>query len=144
MTDREHMATLARGFLNALVSRDVDGLATILHPQVDWIVYGPIDMFPFLGMHRGRDAVSDACAELLRATQIGAIKIERQVVAGDSASLLLRCSLRPVRIDTPVSVRMAIFVQLADRLIGDVRVVIDTFDLVQQSLGREINLPVAV
>lgn len=136
------MITLARGLLNAFVTQEIDDLKSILHPDVDWVVYGPIDMFPFLGAQRGRGAVLSACADLLRCMQVAAATPERHVIAGDTASVLLRCTLRPIRIDNAVNVRIAAFVKLKDGLIGDVRVVVDTFDLVEQSLGREINLPI--
>lgn len=142
MTDRECLTTLARGFMTALAARNMGDLTSLLHPDVDWVIYGPIDMFPFLGAHRGRDEVAAACAALVSAMQVGPVMIEREVFSGHSASMLLRCTFRPVRVDHSVSVRLAVFVRLQDRLIGDVRVVVDTFDLVEQSLGREINLPV--
>jgi len=140
MTKRNH-TSLARGFLDALVSNKTEALRSLIHRDVDWVIYGPIDMFPFLGSHRGRDAVLSACDELLAAMNVKAVSVERQVVDADSASLLMRCTLRPIRIDHAIIVRIAAFVQIRDNLIGDVRVVVDTFDLVEQSLGREINLP---
>jgi len=41
----------------------------------------------------------------------------------------------------PISIRLAHFCTFKDDKLTHVRAVIDTFDLVEQSLGRPINLP---
>ena len=59
----------------------------------------------------------------------------------DSASSMLRYSLTALDSDKPISLRVAQFAQFrAGRLIN-MRVLIDTFDLVVQALGRPIHLP---
>ena len=53
----------------------------------------------------------------------------------------MRYSLTSTTSGTPISVRIAIFAKFkAGRLIS-LRAIIDTFDLVEQALGRQIHLP---
>jgi hypothetical protein len=59
----------------------------------------------------------------------------------DSAASMLRYSLTALDSDKPISLRVAQFAQFrADKLVS-LRVLIDTFDLVEQALGRAIHLP---
>jgi hypothetical protein len=59
----------------------------------------------------------------------------------DSASSMIRFSLTALDSNKPISLRVAHFAQFkADRLTS-LRVLVDTFDLVEQALGRPIHLP---
>ncbi|MDE2380564.1 MAG: ketosteroid isomerase, partial [Bradyrhizobium sp.] len=54
---------------------------------------------------------------------------------------MLRYWLTALDSDKPVALRVAEFAQFrADRLIN-MRVLVDSFDLVEQALGRQIHLP---
>ncbi len=54
---------------------------------------------------------------------------------------MIRFSLTALDSNKPISLRVAHFAQFkADRLIN-LRVLVDTFDLVEQALGRPIHLP---
>ena len=43
----------SRALHRAINDRQFDELAAALDDEVDWAIYGPIDMFPFLGARRG-------------------------------------------------------------------------------------------
>ena len=47
----------SRALHRALNDRQPEDLATLLDEDVEWTIYGPIDMFPFLGGRRGKAAV---------------------------------------------------------------------------------------
>ncbi|MDH8079956.1 hypothetical protein QIG57_26690, partial [Klebsiella pneumoniae] len=59
----------------------------------------------------------------------------------DSAASMMRYSLMPEANGNPISVRVALFVQFKAGRLSSLRAVIDTFDLVEQTLGRQIHLP---
>lgn len=134
---------LARAFLDAFVSRRPEQLNALLDDDIDWVLYGPIDMFPFLGAHRGKKAVVAACGALMKSIRLESVVCERIVTSGDMASALLQCAMRPARTESVVRVRIACFARMQNGKVSDVRAVIDTFDLVEQTLGREINLPMS-
>ena len=49
--------TIADAFYQASTDRDLATIAGLLADNVDWMVQGPVDIFPFLGQRRGREAV---------------------------------------------------------------------------------------
>lgn len=134
---------LARAFLDAFIQRRPEQLDPLLDDNVDWVIYGPIDMFPFLGSHRGKQAALDACHDLMKSIRLQSVECERFVVSGNAASALLQCVMRPIRSEGVVRVRIACFIRMQNGKVCDVRTLIDTFDLVEQTLGREINLPMS-
>jgi hypothetical protein len=54
---------------------------------------------------------------------------------------MLRYSLTALDSNKPISLRVAQFAQFRAGKLASMRVLIDTFDLVEQALGRAIHLP---
>ena len=42
--------------------RDVERFTALIHDDIDWMIYGPISIFPFAGPRQGRQQVAWACA----------------------------------------------------------------------------------
>lgn len=119
----------------------MEDVEVLLDEEIDWTLYGPIDMFPFLGTRHGKPAVLDVNQEISDNVQIRRFDRETTMLGVDSAASMLRCSLMTRQSDKSISLRAAPFAQFkAGRLIS-MRVLVDTFDLVEQALGRQIHLP---
>ena len=131
----------AHALRRALASQDSAEVAASLHDDIDWAIFGPIDMFPYLGARQGKDATLDSIAQLVDNFRLHKVKQEDVVISENSASVLLRCSLNANDTNRPISVRLAAFVRFKDGKLSSLRAVIDTFDLVEQALGRPIHLP---
>lgn len=131
----------ARAFHRSLSERRTDQLEAILDENVDWAIYGPIDMFAFFGMRRGKRAVIDTVRQIGDTVRFRLLDQETVILANNSASCLARYSLTPANTGRTISVRMAQFTHFRAGRLANLRAVIDTFDLVEQSLGREIHLP---
>ena len=98
-------------------------------------------MFAFLGARRGKKAVIDVIKQIADAVSVHRFDRESIMLGEDTAASLMRYSITPAKATTPISVRLAHFAQFkAGRLIS-LRAVMDTFDLVEQTLGRQIHLP---
>ena len=54
---------------------------------------------------------------------------------------MLRCSFATRDSDKPITTRVAHFAQFRAGKLVRLRVLLDTFDLVEQALGRPIHLP---
>ena len=131
----------SRALHRAINDRHLQEIEALIDDDVDWAVYGPIDMFPFLGARQGKSAVLKVIRQLADNFQVRRFERESIMLGVDSASSMLRYSLIALDSDKPISLRVAQFAQFrADRLIN-MRVLIDTFDLVEQALGRAIHLP---
>lgn len=131
----------SRALHRAINDRHFEDIEVLIDEDVEWAIYGPIDMFPFLGARQGKAAVLQVIRQLADNFRVRRFDRESIMLGVDSASSMLRYSLTALDSDKPISLRVAQFAQFkADRLIS-MRVLIDTFDLVEQALGRAIHLP---
>jgi ketosteroid isomerase-like protein len=131
----------SRALHRAINDRHFEDIESLIDEDVEWAIYGPIDMFPFLGARQGKAAVLQVIRQLADNFQVRRFDREKIMLGVDSASSMMRYSLTALDSDKPISLRLAQFAQFrADRLVN-MRVLIDTFDLVEQALGRAIHLP---
>ena len=128
----------------AINDGEMEQLDAILDDEVDWAIYGPIDMFPFLGARRGKEAVLDVCRQIADNISIRLFDRESVMLGEEQASSLVRYSLTAADSNKPISVRAAYFTQFKRGRLSCMRMVLDTFDLVEQALGQQIHLPAAV
>ena len=132
---------LSRALHRALSERQFADIEALIDDDIDWAIYGPIDMFPFFGARRGKAAVLDAIRRIADNVRIHRFERESVLLGADSAASMIRYSLTALNSNKPISVRLAHFARFrADRLVS-IRVLVDTFDLVEQALGRPIHLP---
>ena len=131
----------SRALHRALSERRPEDLAALLDEDVDWAIYGPIDMFPFLGARRGKPAVLEVVREIADNFSVHRFDRETIMLGVDSAASMLRYSLTALDSNKPISLRLAHFAQFKAGRLLSIRVLVDTFDLVEQALGRPINLP---
>jgi len=131
----------SRAFHHAVNERQPGNMESFIDENIDWAIYGPIDMFPFLGARRGKAAVLEVIRQIADNFRVHRFDRESIMLGVDSASSMMRYSLTALDSNKPISVRLAHFAQFkADRLTS-LRVLVDTFDLVEQALGRPIHLP---
>jgi len=141
----EHMLwPFARALRQAVEDRETDHIAALLDDDVDWAIFGPIDMFPFLGARQGKEAVIDVLMQIADNFRLNRLDRELTVLGDECASTLVKCSLTANDNDKPISLRLANFVRFSKGRLAKLRVVIDTFDLVEQMLGQPIHLPTAI
>ncbi|MDP1866943.1 MAG: nuclear transport factor 2 family protein [Bradyrhizobium sp.] len=131
----------SRALHRAINERRFEDIEALIDDEVDWAIYGPIDMFPFLGARRGREAVIEVIRQIAANVRVHRFDRESIMLGEESASSMLRYSLTAMDSNKPISLRIAHFAQFkADKLFS-IRVLVDTFDLVEQALGRPIHLP---
>jgi ketosteroid isomerase-like protein len=131
----------SRAFHRAINERQPTDIESLIDENVDWAIYGPIDMFPFLGARRGKAAVLEVIRQIADNIRVHRFDRESIMLGVDSASSMIRFSLTALDSNKPISLRVAHFAQFkADRL-TNLRVLVDTFDLVEQALGHPIHLP---
>jgi ketosteroid isomerase-like protein len=131
----------SRALHRAINERQLDDLATMIDDDVDWAIYGPIDMFPFLGARRGKEAVLEVVRQITDNVRVHRFERETVMLGVDSAASMLRYSLTMLDANKPISLRVAHFAQFRAGRLSNIRVLLDTFDLVEQALGRPIHLP---
>jgi ketosteroid isomerase-like protein len=131
----------SRALHRAINERRQDELEDLIDDDVDWAIYGPIDMFPFLGARRGKAAVLEVIRQIADNIRVRRFDRETIMLGVDSAASMLRYSLTALDSDKPISLRIAHFAQFKAGKLSSIRILVDTFDLVEQALGRPIHLP---
>jgi ketosteroid isomerase-like protein len=131
----------SRAFHLAINERQSEDIEALIDEDVDWTIYGPIDMFPFLGARRGKAAVLEVIRQISDNVRVHRFDRESIMLGVDSAASMMRYSLTALDSNKPISLRLAHFAQFKAERLRSIRVVVDTFDLVEQALGHPINLP---
>jgi len=131
----------SRAFHRAINERQHEDLDALIDEDVQWAMYGPIDMFPFFGARHGKAAVLQVIRQIADNVRVRRFERESIMLGVESAASMLRYSLTMLDANKPISLRLAHFAQFkAGRLIR-IRILVDTFDLVEQALGQPIHLP---
>jgi ketosteroid isomerase-like protein len=136
----ETMRGVVRAFCDALGARAPELFSNVLHDDVEWTVFGPIDLFPFFGQHRGKKAVTAKFEEM--SAHLSLIRAEQETVLidGDNAAALVRLNAVDTRTGRTLSLRLALFARLSGGKLISLKALFDSFDAVEQALGRHIDL----
>src|SRR3979490_330001 len=121
--------------------RHHEDLEALIDDEVDWAIYGPIDMFPFFGARRGKAAVLEGIRQIAENVRVHRFDRESIMLGVDSAASMMRYSLTALDSNKPISLRIAHFAQFRAGKLTNFRVLVDTFDLVEQTVGYPIHLP---
>ena len=126
-------------FLNTLYSGDVEATLERCTDDIEFLANAPIDILPHMGHRRGKaemremwDAVRARYSELR-------CEVPMLVVDGDKAAAFVRVFFRKSINQRMVQFDFAGFYALREGKISHIREIIDTFDLVQQLLERDVT-----
>jgi ketosteroid isomerase-like protein len=131
----------SRALHRAINERQLKDIEELIDEDVEWAIYGPIDLFSFFGQRRGKAAVMEVIRQIAENFRIRRFDRESIMLGIDSAASMLRFSLTALDSNRPISVRIAHFTQFRGGLLTSFRVMVDSFDLVEQTVGYPIHLP---
>lgn len=134
------MRGFARAFCDALSARESVRIAPLIHDDIAWTVFGPVDMFPFFGRYTGKAAVLAMFGKIAESLQLQGCDMEHMLTDGDDAASMMRVSMHDLRAGRTLSLRLALFAQFSGGRLATLRAVFETFDAVEQALGRHIDL----
>jgi ketosteroid isomerase-like protein len=138
--DTETTRGVVRRLYEAYVRGDEARVADLIHEDIDWVVYGPIDVFPFAGARRGKAAVLKALAAIARDYELRRYVPEQIVADGDRAAVLSDAAFMQRATGRLLRFRIANFLRFHDGKLIEFREFTDTFDLTQQALGRWLDV----
>src|ERR1700691_4492340 len=130
----------SRALHKAINDRQHEELENLIADDVDWAIYGPIDMFPFFGARRGKAAVLEVIRQVAENVRVHRFDRESVMLGVDSASSVMRYSLTALDSNKPISLRLAQFAQFRAGRLSSIRLLVHTFDLVERRLGRPMHL----
>jgi ketosteroid isomerase-like protein len=131
----------SRALHSAINERQLEQLEELIDEDVEWTIYGPVDMFPFLGARRGKSAVLDVIRQIADNFRVHRFDRETIMLGVDSAASMLRYSLTELDSNKPISLRVAHFAQFKAGRLSNIRILVDSYDLVEQVLSGDSNLP---
>ena len=131
----------SRALHHAINERQREDLEPLIDEDVEWAIHGPIDMFPFFGARHGKAAVLEVIRQIADNVRVHRFDRESILLGAESAASMLRYSLTLLDANKPISLRLAHFARFRSGKLSNIRILVDTFDLVEQALGRPIHLP---
>lgn len=126
-------------FFKVYAQRDADKVAEFLHDRVEWTISGPIEYLAFCGTHRGKAAVVDLIkAGVPQVLRVTSFVPESILIDGDQVASLSRQLSRRAVDGRAMSFRVANFMRFQGGKLVKNLSLIDTFDAVEQVLGRPL------
>jgi ketosteroid isomerase-like protein len=117
-----------------------DELADLFDERVEFISNAPVEVFPYLGRRSGRAQVMEALRgvhEHFSSVEFMPLNI---ITDGESAGIIVSIRLTERATSRAIRLFAAHFLQFKNNRIVDYRAFLDTFEAVQQTLGREFDL----
>lgn len=140
---QEAIRGFACAFCDALATGETERVAPFLDDDVEWMVFGPVDLFSFFGKRRGKQAVLEMCDEIAKSLTFLNCARESVVSDGQNASALVRVTARHERTGRILSLRLAQFAEFRGGKLVSLRALFDSFDFAEQATGRQFELSMA-
>ena len=124
--------------LETFYAGDIEGALDRCTDDIDYIASAPVDILPHLGHHRGRAEVRQMWQTVH--ARYSSMRYEAPFVVADADKVAahLRAFFKKRSNGRIVQFDVAVFYTLRDGRIAQIREVIDSFDLVQQVLERDL------
>jgi ketosteroid isomerase-like protein len=119
-------------------SGDVEGALARCTDDVELVAPAPIDVFPHVGHHRGKEEVGRMWRTVHGRYSSLRHEVRDIVAEGDKVAVSLRVFFTKRRNGRIVQFDIAVFFTFREGRISHMREIIDTFDLVQQVLERDL------
>jgi ketosteroid isomerase-like protein len=125
-------------FLDAFYSGDIEGALARCGDDVDFVTHAPIDILPHLGHRRGKAEVAAMWKTIHARYSDMRYEIPMTVAEDDRVAASIRVFFRKRANGRIVQFDIAAFYTLVDGRITRIHEILDSFDLVQQVLERDI------
>jgi ketosteroid isomerase-like protein len=131
----------SRALHRAINERQFGDIEALIDEDVEWSLYGPVELFPCFGARHGKPAVLQVIKQIAESVRVHRFDRETIMLGADSAASLLRISLTSLDSNKPISLRLAHFAQFREGRLLSLRILVDSYELVEQTLGRPLELP---
>src|SRR5690348_8253442 len=125
-------------FLETYYSGDLEGALARCSDDIDLTAPAPIDVLPHMGRRHGKDEVGSTWRTVHSRYASMRCEIRDLVAEGDKVAINLRAFFKKRSNGRMVQFDIAVFFTLRDGRIREIREIMDTFDLVQQVLERDL------
>jgi ketosteroid isomerase-like protein len=125
-------------FLELFYSGDIEGALARCSDDVEFFANAPVDVLPHMGHHHGKDEVRRMWQTVH--TRYLSLRYDVPIIVADAERVAanIRLFFRKSTNNRVVQFDLAAFYTLRDGRITHIREIMDTFDLVQQVLERDL------
>lgn len=117
---------------------DIEGALAYCSDDIDFVAHAPIDILPHLGHRRGKAEMREMWRAIHARYASMRYEIPFLVAEGDKVAANIRVHFRKRDNDRVVQFDLADFYTFANGRIAKLRQILDSFDLVQQVLERDV------
>jgi ketosteroid isomerase-like protein len=124
--------------LDSFYAGDIEGALARCTDDIDFVASAPIDILPHMGHHRGKAEVRQMWQTVH--ARYSSMRYEAPFVVADADKVAahIRAFFKKRSNGRIVQFDVAVFYTLREGRIAQIREVIDSFDLVQQVLERDL------
>jgi ketosteroid isomerase-like protein len=119
---------------------DAGRVAELIDDDVEWIIHGPMQIFPFAGHRQGKVAALEALGAIAKDYLLESYTPKMMIVDGDRAAVMSDVAFKQRSTDRTLRFHIADFLRFRDGRIVEFREFTNTFDLVEQALGRMLPI----
>jgi uncharacterized protein len=126
-------------FLEAFYAGDIEGALARCSDDVEFFSNAPVDILPHMGYHRGKDDVRGMWQTVH--ARYSSLRYEVPILVADEQRVAanIRLFFQKSSNNRVVQFDIAAFYTLREGRITHIREIMDTFDLVQQVLERDLG-----
>lgn len=124
--------------LEVFYSGDIEGALARCSDDIDFVANAPVDILPHLGYRRGKAEVREMWQTVHARYSSMRYEVPIIVAEGDKVAANIRVFFRKSSNNRIVQFDIAAFYTLRDGRITQIREIMDSFDLVQQVLERDV------
>jgi uncharacterized protein len=125
-------------YIDACYSGDIEGAAAFYDDDIDFVCFAPVELFPTLGQKRGKAEMTRSLEGLHARHEVLEHKVGFIAADGDHVAVTLVLRLRSRNSKRVIRLDIGNFFTLRQGRILTYRQFNDSFDVVQQVLGRDL------
>ena len=125
--------------LDAIARGDIETALSCCTDDVDFLTHAPIDVLPHMGPRHGKAELRELWQTIWSRYSEIRYKAPHIVAEGEAVATYMQTYFRKRSNDRIVQFDMAVFYTFRGGLVAEIREIIDSYDLVQQVLEREIG-----
>ena len=126
-------------FLEIYYSGDIEGALSRCTDDIEFIANAPVDLLPHMGHRQGKDAMRQMWTTVHARYSEMRCEVPILVAEGDKVAVNIRVFFRKRSNQRMVRFDIAAFYTFREGRIAEIREIIDTFDMVEQVLERDVS-----
>ena len=126
-------------FLDVFYSGDIEGALARCTDDIEFTANAPVDILPHMSHRRGKAAMREMWTTVHARYSELRCEVPILVAEGDKVAANIRVFFRKSSNQRMVQFDIAAFYTFRDGRIARIREIIDTFDMVQQVLERDVS-----